>query len=162
MTTCFLIEPAVIRYLLEAALEVGDQHYGRRLFIWEHRGQQRKLDDTDTTKMGQMLHSANAGAVWSHALGTFGSYPVYEHRRMDVVLNALQILKTADYYENASSDVGSWLGSEARTFIDALRAAAWKRLPGYRKAEWGAPKVCERCVALQVERRSVQAASSVV
>jgi hypothetical protein len=59
-------------------------------------------------------------------------------------IDAVQVLKACDALEYQSCEHDGWPESEACAFLEALRRAAWHALPGYDKAEWGAPKTREQ------------------
>ena len=49
----------------------------------------------------------------------------------------IQTIKACDCLDYQSCEHPEWPASEAKAFLDALRAMAWTRLPGYEDAEWG-------------------------
>lgn len=62
----------------------------------------------------------------------------------------VQVLKSCDCYVYQSCEHEAWPKSEARAFIESLRGGAWRALPGYDLAEWGAPEPMKGAVNLSV------------
>lgn len=47
------------------------------------------------------------------------------------------LLKVLDCYEYQSCEHPDWEGSHVKRMIDDLRAASWRRAPGYEETPWG-------------------------
>ena len=60
----------------------------------------------------------------------------YVFSRVNGKVDPVQVLKAIDCLEYQSCDHPGWKDSEARKFLEALRAKATSQLPGYHEAQW--------------------------
>ena len=144
--SAYIVEADTIQYLVSSGLQVM-----REALYWYHRetGTHYVLTNRTATEVGQMLWNENMESVRFR-------YPREEllpglmDEEQDMVFahqvtrlyewNTAQVLKATDCYEYQSCEHTGWEVSNAKAFIDVLRASAWRRLPGYEQAEWGHPK----------------------
>ena len=136
----------LINFLLAAAIYCGGG-MGRqeRGFCWNRRdGTPAELTPERAKRTGQMLRDENIACLEARReRGIEAETPSLTFRTERIVpigqLRHAEILKAADYYEYQTSQHAGWWESDARQFIECLRAAAWMNLPEYRRARWGEP-----------------------
>ena len=137
----------LINFLIAAAI-----HCGRRMgnqtgkFCWSRRdGTLAELTQENVKRTGQMLRDENTSCLNSrHERGLEADEPSLNFPTQSIVpigqIRTAEILKAADYYEYQSSQHPGWPESNAREFIECLRAATWMTMPEYRRARWGEPE----------------------
>lgn len=147
MSTNFVSDD-LINFLLAAAMSCGRRMEtpGEPAFTWTRRnGDMEELTPDSVQRTGRMLREENVKAVVRHlergdplaeppdtSFRTERLVPVGQPRPAEV-------MKAADYYEYQSSQHPGWAESDAREFIECLRAATWMGTPEYRRAAWGVP-----------------------
>ena len=137
----------LINYLLAAALHgarrTGEQN-GR--FCWNrHDGSPAELDPGNVRPTGQMLRDENVSSLEARqerSIQTDLPSTAFPTRTLTPLgqLRTGEILKAADYYEYQSSNHPGWWESDAREFLECLRALTWMTTPEYRRAQWGEPQ----------------------
>lgn len=147
--SAYIVEKEHILYLVSAGLSrLISPHQGP--LTWYHDDQHYGLPAGDYKRAAEV-----ANMLWQeNAKSYIARYP--QHAR-DAELSAItardfsmtfaghsfdpaQIFKSCDCYEYQSCEHEGWKASEAHSFIQRLRKAAWSALPGYESTEWGAPK----------------------
>lgn len=151
--SAYMVDREVINYIVSAAIAHSDSAYG---FTWYHDGQLHKLTRCDrdrASEVGQMLWDANLKSIHArypdtvanpdNIPGVIGETYIYAHSRDwgagTVHFESVQTIKSVRCLMYQSCEYEGWEGSEAKAFLDALIVAAYSWLPGYDKAEWGAP-----------------------
>ena len=152
--SAYVVDIDHIAYLVEA----GRWRNSSLSWVWDvnrqantyKREQLSYSDDVQNARVGQMLWDENIKSV-SHRYpedtretlpGPIDCDYVYNTQaqaRFFGNLDMCQILSACDCYEYQTCEHDEWPESEAKAYIDALRKRAYSALPGYDKAEWGAP-----------------------
>jgi hypothetical protein len=163
--SAYIVDKEHVLYLVEAAMSrrIGG---GAFYWMWGNPTQSAKLGCTDyerAVEVANMLWRENIKSVGTRYEGSSATLPgpkggEFVITRADfqgvrwLQFNAVQVIKACDCFNYQSCEHGDeWEASEAKAFIDSLRASAWRELPGYDEAEWGAPAVYENarnCVSL--------------
>lgn len=149
--SAYIVDKDHINYLVSSALTVSYRSRSGHNFRWYHDGQSHLLDDRNGTETGQMLWDECIESVaYRYPNRDDGALPgetgdslhVYIHtnKYMCDDVHVAQVLKATDCYEYQSCEHPGWHQSSAKAFIDSLRALAWRLLPDYERAEWGAPQ----------------------
>lgn len=161
--SAYVVDRNHIRYIICAAEWVE----GRQdKFRWLHDSLAEGWDTLTPEKageVGQMLWDTNAESVgYRYDTPVDGDLPgpndqtrVYWHVPAAPVWepDLAQLFMSLDCYEYQSCEHDGWETLNAHAFIRSLRHSAWRRLPGYRDAEWGAPEVPTSTAQLIVNRR---------
>jgi len=155
--SAYIVDKNHITYLLAAAMA---RRIGNGAFHWYHDGKWLELTPGDydrAAEVGNMLWRENVKSV-SHrypneSSGTLPgtkepSYVVTPHdvNRLFESFDPVQVIKACHCYAYQTCEHDEWEASEAHAFIKALESAAVHVLPGYDKAEWGAPEPMGRNV----------------
>ena len=133
MSAC-IVDPHVIRYLLEAALSSPRTWASpHRAFSWFHNKENHLVSDNNASEIGQMLLDENAASFthrYADLIPTLDHDPLaavdpYNHIRIRPFdWDPIQTIKTVDYFDYQSSEHHEWEGCKAKAFLDDLRAAA--------------------------------------
>jgi hypothetical protein len=100
-------------------------------------------------KLAKMLEDQNRAAYASRysvlvdasdSRITFRPQEFYDHPSQFDKKDAVQTIKTCDYYLYNSSESSGWKESQAKRFVDYVRIQAITSLDGYDEAVWGAPE----------------------
>lgn len=156
--SAYMVDREHIAYLLDAAMSVEVLGNGSHSLHWfnPQSGECEQLRVADyhrAAEVGQMLWNENRKSIEARypdtvddfcatAPGTVGETYVYgEHAGNPfAAVDVVQVLKACDCFAYQSCEHKGWKGSNARAFIESMRAQCIARLPGYAEAEWGAPK----------------------
>ncbi len=144
--SAYMVDRHHIRYLIEAAKSKGMSPYG---FQWRHGGKTHGI--IEEVPLANMLWQENLKSVMARypdstkddlpgPIGetyefTEDNFPTLRWAKFDPA----QVVKACDCYAYQSCEHDEWEASEAKAFVDALRVHAARAMPGYDKAEWGAP-----------------------
>jgi hypothetical protein len=140
--------------LVTAAMSRAINPHSCGNFSWYHEGETQRLPCSDYDRaadVANMLWRENIKSVAYRYPGdktsatlpgptgedfaiTAADFPAFSH------LEPVQVLCSLACYEYQTCEHPEWEASESHTFCEALRHAAISALPGYDKAEWGAPK----------------------
>ena len=102
----------------------------------------------EPSRVGQMLWHTNVASVatryddcapgkWPGPTGlTLDTVLAYRYQPPRSVPTVVEALKLLDCYEYQSCEHEEWESSEARNFVESLRRALIKELPGYDHAAW--------------------------
>lgn len=151
--SAYIVDRKHILYLVNAAMS---RAISRHTFSWYVGGDagRRSLPAGDyetAAEVANMLWRENIASVSARYPNESSGMlpgPIDERFTIDPVdikpsmfagYEVAQVLKACDCYEYQSCEHEGWKDSESKSFIDSLRSAAWHSLPGYEKAEWGAP-----------------------
>ena len=165
--SAYMCDREHVVYLVQCALSLTDRH-SKGIFRWYHGENIRELRHENMIEVGQMLWDENLRSInyrypdtvknpkdspgklsdaesgFELLEGDFGfRFRVYETSPInlsDPVPDLAQLFMSCDCYAYQACEHPEWKDSSAQAFINALRQAAWCRLPGYDSAEWGAPK----------------------
>jgi hypothetical protein len=149
--SAYVVDREHIEYLVNAAMLMP--HFG---FSYYWQGKRRELNSGDAEeamRIGQMLWNECVASV-SHRYPNDAPDslpgPVMEpgegyfygpHRFCHCPqLDPVQVIKACHCYAYQSCEHPEWEASEAYAFVSALESIATHYLPGYEKAEWGAPQ----------------------
>lgn len=144
--SCYVVDPAHIHALVEAAMRPGADHFGPVSWYWGNPSRSRKAEWNEGDSIGKMLLGENIKSVMHRypdctpddmpgpiPCPTVEAYK-YEHPRIS--LGPVAILKALDGYEYQSCEHPGWDASEAHAFCEALGSRMIKGLPGYDDAAW--------------------------
>ncbi len=146
--SAFVIERAAIDALARFACQ--------RETVWTDQtaeGKYRYLEMSDADWLGRELWNENVVSV-AYRYDDADDLPAEEGFTPETALDytlptsawmrpaasAASILKTADCLEYQSCEHPGWETSRAKKLLDAIRSVAWRRVPGYEEANWGAPE----------------------
>lgn len=160
--SAYIVEKKHILYLVEAATDrrIGVPHGG--CFSWYHRevpalrhtARRRELHCGDydrAAEVANMLWCENIKSV-SHRYPNESSGTLPGPRNCGFVIephnfssfttdfDPIQVIKACHCYEYQSCEHPEWETSEAYCFIESLKSAAVRQLPGYESAAWGIPE----------------------
>jgi len=151
--SAYVVDREHIRYLVTAAR--SGVIVGRRDKLrWYHGGTWHELAQNDrnaASRMGQLLWSENVLSVQGRypdcvgrpdrMPGPIGETFIYAHSAdFQGPIEHAQLFKAIHCLVYQSCEHDAWKGSEAYAILKALEGAAMRSLPGYEKAEWGAPR----------------------
>jgi hypothetical protein len=150
--SAYVVDRNHILYLLAAATSSAIEPHGK--FSWFHDGHWHYVRSDESERAAEV-----ANLLWRENIASVSARypnesratlpgPCYENFVIEPaefpasfkVINPVQVIKACDCYEYQSCEHEAWKTSEAHAFISALRSAAWRALPGYDDAEWGAPR----------------------
>ena len=147
--SAFVVGREHIRFLVSAARSSRIVRYSKFSYYWSGKLHELPRHDRDAaSKVGQLLWNENILSVqgrYPDCVGKPENMPgpvdeifIYAHSRdwNESGLEPIQVLKACNCYEYQSCEHDGWETSEAKAFIDALRAAAVRALPGYDDAQW--------------------------
>lgn len=126
--SAFIVSDKHISYLLKAALTSRNEFYFGGAIMTE----QNKKD------VGQMLLKENYKSVNFRYKDAEQPHD-FEFSSVEKSYNPadpIQVLKAATCYEYQSCEHPEWVTSEAKAFIDSLKAHAIEKLPGYNDKKW--------------------------
>ncbi len=154
--SAYIVDLDHIAYLVQAGTSrvLGMEHVGLS-WVWNidreagthDREALRAGDWEQAQRVGQMLWDENVKSVQARypgdrelpgPIGCDYQYP--EDTAWFHNIDPMQVLKACDCYEYQSCEHDRWPTSEAKAYVDALRARAWTSLPGYDDAAWGVPE----------------------
>lgn len=160
--SAYIVDKDHILYLVEAAMSRQLSRHGGQ-FSWYHGepGEHFQLGAGDyerAAEVANMLWQENIKSVSARypnessatLPGPVGEdFVIASHDFSFTGFNIepVQVLASCDCYVYQSCEHEGWQSSEAHAFIERLRSHAWHALPGYDKAEWGAPKRMNRKIA---------------
>ncbi len=164
--SAFVVSRAHIAYLVEAGLQLPHRSRHGSGLSWFWRGQRHELPYSDyerAAEVGQMLWDACVKSVLTRypqdtkktMPGPTGETFEYERHRPEIIphksntmlisargltpfveIDPVQTLKACNCYDYQSCEARDWEESEAYAYIQALKEAAIRVLPGYDDAEW--------------------------
>ena len=145
-----LVNEHDIHYLIGAGLHLGEarrEPSGVPRLHWYVGDAGYELTHTTATAIGQALVDENFTSVqhrhpyWEELRD---GPMVYEyrpvHRSLFYFHLAVQVVKSASWYEFQSNQHEGWAGSVAQKYIETLKGAAERHLVGYAEAVWGVPR----------------------
>ncbi len=162
--SAYMIDRDHVRYLVEAALTIPGRNcqHSHLTWIWGvdrqantyERGELYPGDHKRAAEVGQMLwDECHTSVCYRYPDGdlpgpcdqdfTYREHRSTMHRER---IEPVQTIKACDCYQYQSCEHPGWDTSQAKAFIDALRSEAWRSLPGYDDAEWGAPSLDSEAV----------------
>jgi hypothetical protein len=161
--SAYIVDRKHILYLVEAAMSHRITKYGP--FSWYHgnpqqRGELGSTDYAHAADVANMLWRENIASVSARYPNessdslpgpTGGSFVIKEADFAGTCFeqfDPVQVLKACDCYHYQSCEHDDWKSSEAKAFVDSLRANAWHELQGYDAAKWGAPEPMRGAVRL--------------
>jgi hypothetical protein len=143
--SAYIEDRAHIDALVRFACGEGD-------LVWTQVGSEhRYLDPGDADMLGRTLWRENVVSVayryqdsahdslpgpidFKESDATEYQFPTAEFHRP--ALSPVEVLKACDGLDYQSCEHPGWKTSEAKRFLDAIRDAAIKTLPGYEEATW--------------------------
>lgn len=146
--SAYVVSRDHIRFLVAAARSHRIvRQYG---MYWYHDGKSNKLDAHDrdqASHIGQMLWDENIKSInarYPDTVGKLDNMPgpvdetfIYAHSAdWPREITPVQVLKACNGYEYQACEHDGWKDSEAHAFIEALKNAAVRALPGYEEADW--------------------------
>ena len=152
--SAYIVEKAHVVYLVEAA--INDTH-GSAFRWWTGERpnlESHSLDRCDyerAAEVANMLWCENIKSVsnrYPHESsatlpGTTEKSRVITARDFEGVrwlrFDPVQVIKACHCFDYQSCEHDEWEASEAKAFIEALKASVCHRLPGYDAAQWGPP-----------------------
>lgn len=160
--SAYIVSRAHIRYLVSAAQSYTlFQHHGHLSWVWDidrnagtyKRAEIHRGDSDRANAVGKMLWDENIRSVryrypnTENLPGPIGESYEYVHdwtydgeqyvRVLHLLrIDPLAVLKACDCLDYQSCEHPGWDGSEANAFLEALRKAAYRAIPGYENAAW--------------------------
>lgn len=132
--SAFVVEKELIDALVRFACQ--------RETVWiEVKGKHRFLETRDADWVGAELWNENrisVGYRYSEPVEMSG-YTFPTSAWLKPHAEAVALLKAADCLEYQSCEHPGWQTSRAKALLDSIREGAWRQLPGYAEANWGAP-----------------------
>lgn len=94
--------------------------------------------EQDAHAVGQMLWDENAASI-AYRYHSHDEEPVVygRHQRSRHPVTAAAIFNACDCYEYQSCEHPGWETSQAKVFVESLRSAAMRIVPGYDQQPWG-------------------------
>jgi hypothetical protein len=152
--SAYIVDKNHIVYLVQAAMQNAGGHasYGPMHWYFGNPTQHDAIPSGDYIKAAEV-----ANMLWRENIASVSyRYPEdktsatlpgpvdrEEITERDFILGRIirpvQVLKSCQCFDYQSCEHPGWKASEARAFIEALKARAINSLPGYEEAEWGAP-----------------------
>lgn len=150
--SAFIVEKSHVAYLAAMAMERSGARCCGGL-SWSWAGGREAIPDGDpasAARAANMLWKENMQSVAHRYGGPVEELPGDRYveggiTKADVAaqaaipFNAVQVLKACNCLEYQSCEHSGWEASEAHAFLQALKDKAVRALPGYEKAQWGAP-----------------------
>ncbi len=148
--SAYIVSRKHIAYLLTAMQHRGICRHGFSYWNGTERVYVPAGDYAAAVEIGNILWQENIASVSARypgetpdtLLGPVGE--TFELTTRDVTVfsdaDPVQVLKACDCYEYQSCEHEGWHTSDAKKIIEALRGCAWRALPGYDSAAWGAPE----------------------
>lgn len=150
--SAYIVDREHVRYLVTAAASpVLFMHHGHLAWVWNidreagtyERADLRCCDYDEAARVGQMVWAANVASV-RHRYPDCDELPgpldrdynYGAHRDSRLPVTSGRVLKACAGFEYQSCEHPGWPTSEAKAFIEALRAAAWRQVDGYDEAPW--------------------------
>jgi hypothetical protein len=128
-------------------------HHGETFrWYWQGKSYELRAGDMDeAVRVGQMLWDECIKSVryrypdddHGQLPGPVGESFVFERRDLRTLLglDLPQVFMSCDCYDYQTCEHEDYEQSEAWAFLQALRARAWRSLPGYQDSKWGAPEM---------------------
>lgn len=141
--SCFMLDPAHLDAIVAAACALPRFH-------WYHKGHGYALAlGSDSDGVLRMLATANRDSVVArYGEGAADMVPTEEeiaatssHVTMDMTVDygpgyPGRVFKLLDSYEYQACEHDGWKDSEARAFVESLRAEYMRRCAGYAEQDW--------------------------
>lgn len=123
-----MVDADTIDYLLTAAIQ-----YQMYDYEWAYA---MRIDAQHATLIGTKLLKENAKSIRARYSDSTKA-PAYEFKSVRVMVNPIQVLKTAKCFEYQACEHDGWHNSKANRFVGRLKDEAIGRLNGYEEAQWG-------------------------
>lgn len=164
--SAYVVDRDHIRFLVAAADRL--RPFANCTFNWYSKDKGRRLSlrqDMDLSEFGQMLWDENIKSIvakypdckgeggelkYENMPGPIGEVFLYQHPRELgwSHIDPVAVLKACSCYAYQSCEHDEWEESEAHAAIMSLEHTAINCLPGYDRAQWGAPQPDSQAVSI--------------